>query len=87
VHWGRRAETLDRLDTLSGGDGRGDEQVLRAALAWALSEATPDDVAAAAARCRGGGRGEPGDFADEIAVLRAAASDFPGTAASTSRSS
>jgi mannose-6-phosphate isomerase len=44
VHWGAALER-SIASTRSGGDGRGDEQVLRAALAWALSEATPDDVA------------------------------------------
>ena len=54
--------------------------MLRAALAWALSEATPDDVAqlAAALDAAAADAAKPGDFADEIAVLRAAASDFPG---------
>lgn len=77
----RSGGALDRLDTLlSGADGRGDEQVLRAALAWALSEATPDDVAqlAAALDAAAVDAAERGAFADEIAVLRAAASDFPG---------
>jgi mannose-6-phosphate isomerase len=87
VHWGRRAEALDRLDTSPAAT---DEVTSRCSARPSRGRSPrrhptsharrgPDAAAADAA--------EPGDFADEIAVLRAAASDFPGTAASTSRSS
>ncbi|MBN9178504.1 MAG: mannose-6-phosphate isomerase, class I [Microbacterium sp.] len=73
---------LGALDALlADGD---EEQALRSALAWALSEATPDDVArltaaldaAASETTASEGTGAP--FGKEVAVLRAAASDFPG---------
>ena len=69
---------LDRLDTLLA--DADEERGLRAALAWALSEATPDDVAllTTALDAAAADAAERGAFADEIAVLRAAASDFPG---------
>ncbi|PZU46399.1 MAG: mannose-6-phosphate isomerase, class I [Microbacterium sp.] len=52
-----------------------EERGVRAALAWALAEATEADVAELTAAL---GDADDDEFASEIAVLRAAASDFPG---------
>ncbi|WP_431802320.1 mannose-6-phosphate isomerase, class I [Microbacterium sp. bgisy203] len=75
---------LARLDALLADDDA--ERGVRAALAWALNDATGDDVAelTAALDAAGGADaaavGADAAFADEITVLRAAASDFPGDA-------
>lgn len=79
------AQTRRLLASLSGGpaiahlDGLladpDEERGLRAALEWALSQASPDDVAELTAALAAA---DSAEFAHEIAVLRAAASDFPG---------
>ncbi len=61
-------------------EGDDEERSLRAALAWALEEATADDVAALTDALTRATPAAEGEFAAEIGVLRAAASDFPGDA-------
>ncbi|GAA4060763.1 mannose-6-phosphate isomerase, class I [Microbacterium laevaniformans] len=59
-------------------DGPAAERALRDVLAWALDEADAATVASVAAALDAAADTGETEFADEIAVLRAAASDFPG---------
>lgn len=59
-------------------DGPAAERALRDVLAWALDEADAATVASVARALDAAADGGDTDFAAEIAVLRAAASDFPG---------
>jgi mannose-6-phosphate isomerase len=59
-------------------DGPAAERALRDVLAWALDEADAATVASVAAALDAAADSGETEFADEIAVLRAAASDFPG---------
>ncbi|MFT4050911.1 MAG: mannose-6-phosphate isomerase, class I [Microbacterium sp.] len=80
-------ETLRLISALGGGPALAhlgalladpdEHKGLRAALAWALSEASAADVAELTAALESAAAGEAG-FGPEVAVLRAAASDFPG---------
>lgn len=70
---GAVAEIRERLgDADTGLDAR---SALRGTLAWALDEADAATVADLTAAL---GRADSAEFSDEIAVLRAAAADFPG---------
>ncbi len=79
------AATLRLLDVLGDGPaltqlrgllaGSSEDAAVRAALEWALSRATADDVAELTAALASA---DTGEFGAEIAVLAAAAADFPG---------
>ena len=70
------AQLQSRLDVDD--DGPAAERALRDVLAWALDEADAATVASVAAALDAAADTGETEFADEIAVLRAAASDFPG---------
>ncbi|RKS88578.1 mannose-6-phosphate isomerase type 1 [Microbacterium sp. AG790] len=70
------AQLQRRLDVDD--DGPAAERALRDVLAWALGEADAATVQSVATALDAAATAERPEFADEIAVLRAAASDFPG---------
>lgn len=59
-------------------DGPAAEEALRGLLAWALDDADATTVASLADALEAAAQVPDAEFADEVAVLRAAASDFPG---------